>query len=866
MLFLFSTFLSVANKLCELFFGNIFWHSSDLFRYQENVCNSIRVLASLVDESQHPPDVGPEVKPLTLSKPQDQSNSEILSLDILSPTAAFGRQKKSQSVVLAPLVRYPSSGVICSASVPLSPPYVSRLESHDDMMENCEEKQTSTIRQSNSLSTKFEGTNATQQDIHHTPFSQLPQSQLTFQTQSSEFIPETLKSDRIDPPSQFETCPSLPYRHFIPDTYHAAESSFIDGDEDSQLSARLTLSQSHPISNTSIANEETHLKPSITMVSDTYHEEDQMTLDIDVSDNDELHDLDSESSLSDEINYYTARSHDPMKKDIVGNERVSPLIEDPQGTNERSPPEETMALVPQTQTIFSLDTDDIPRIVLDTYEDIPSPITSPSREMTVPAMVPNTIETNQYELSSSEDDNAHYLQYSSKKKSPDLQKVPPIPEHVVVDLVSDTMSSVAVSCLDGTLVSGTIQRSATLVDDVEDSLLLSEEEEHELGPSLGLLQGAPESTAQSSKPLPISIHFSPTVSQPLLPQRELEHNDDYNVLSYSSQNGDRPEMGGYLYGAGTDGAARRFTPHIAAVTKHLKMVSPLPPSKPFETKLFEEHESDRNQDYDVLSYSTQNGVDRPEIGGFLYGAGIDSAARRFTPQKASPPTHEPKSRDSEFGITRNDYYPENLNQAALSKPDSSHPSPSIRHNGQRNITIPTSVQKELEHNDDYNVLSYSSQNEVDRPEIGGFLYGAGIDSAARRFTPQKASPQAVGMKPQELVSPLPPSKLFESKIDSHKVDVSSESYETQDSLPTRFSWANNVTTPNKMTNDSRDPVLINHAMPGPQTPTRSSHRYNDPDETNSNDEIASWGESVSLRLFFFPNFISSLIACMILRK
>jgi hypothetical protein len=141
-------------------------------------------------------------------------------------------------------------------------------------------------------------------------------------------------------------------------------------------------------------------------------------------------------------------------------------------------------------------------------------------------------------------------------------------------------------------------------------------------------------------------------------------------------------------------------------------------------------------------------------------------------------------------------------------------------------------------------LSYSTQNEAGGPEIGGYLYGAGIDSAARRFTPQKSSPQAVDeAKPHEVVSPLPSSKLF-AKRETNKVAASSDSYETQDSLPTRFSWANSVTTPRDMTKEKRNSAIGN-TMARPQTPPRSPHHFHDPEETNTNDEIASWGESVS---------------------
>jgi hypothetical protein len=639
-----------------------------------------------------------------------QPNSDILSLTVSSqqndePSKAPLESLHPVIEKEASLIRYPSSGVICSASVPLSPPYLSTCGSKDEIEIRHQDISTSTVP-SNTLSTKIEGSNATQFDVSHTPFSQLQQTQLGLESESDSHQ-GSVRSQSLSTVNQIvdTSSSSIPLRTFIPDTYAAAESSLLDGEE-SQLSARLTLSQNHPISvYTADETQDLKSKPVATVVSDTY-QDDQMTLDIDISDN-ELADSDSgDSELSDEI---TRHPNQSSLRVISSPSRLPAADEGPQF-------EETNTLIPQTQTIFSIESNDNPRLVLDTYQDYPA--SSPPRDVPhivpdtydeipvslvpqndekpkIPVVVPNSFETNPYELSSSEDDDNNYLQYSTRKKEK-TKKVSPILEDAVVNLVSDSFSSIPISGLEGTLVSGTIQKSSTLLETDDD-------------------------------PLP-EIFEDDETRQELSPNLVLSH----------------------------------------------KSTSPL--------------------------------------------------------------------------------LEENLPSL---KPPSTPSASSIGYSEQRKINIPPSVQQELEpySEKDYNVESYSTQCEADKPEIGGYLYGAGIDSAVRRFTPQKASPSP--QKSLALTSSPPLSthveKASSEKLTSMKnIDLNSDSYETQDSFPSRFTWLSNVTTPIKKVGNTN--VTPTRPSPDPSTPPhRSNHQLQE--DTNTNDEIASWGESVC-DLIFSSSFLS----------
>jgi hypothetical protein len=666
-----------------------------------------------------------------------QSNSEVLSMDLFNPSSSLHRQQNEPLKVLESylprqkdlnLIRYPSSGVICSASVPLSPPYLSNCESKEEIEIRHHQDPTTSALPSNSLSTKIEGSNATQFDVSHTPFSQLQETQLVLESESDSHQGSVI-SDSLSTTNQIvnTNSSSLPFRSFIPDTYAAAESSLLDGEE-SQLSSRLTLSQIHPTSVYTADDDiqDAKSKTVATVVPDTY-QDDQMTLDIDISENefadsDSNSNSDSSSELSDEITRHRNQNSNQISSPLSS----LPALED------RSHLDETNILIPQTQTIFSIESNENPRLVFDTYQDHPVaslpreeepcvvldtyeevPVASVPKDndntITPPpvAMVPNSLDTNPYELSSSEDDYDNYLQFSTRKKERDVKKIPTIPEDVVVNLVSDTLSPIPISGLEGTLVSGTIQKSSTLLETDDDPLSQIFEDEE---------------TRQELTPVPVLDH----------------------KLALGEQ------------------------------------VQPVRPSTPVQQEL----EPYSEKDYNVESYSTQCEMDKqPEIGGYLYGAGIDSAVRRFTPQKASP------SPQKSFAMT--------------SPP---------------------------------------------------------VSSLATRVE-NKSSEKAL-----------------------KKVDMNSDSYETQDSFPSRFTWLSNVTTPIKRVEEiGATRETLTRPFTDLSTPPRrpSDHQ----EDTNTNDEIASWGESVCAShspclLSFLPPLLllssfsrlpshpllSSLIGCMISRK
>lgn len=571
---------------------------------------------------------------------EGQIDSGSLSLDILSHSTLHYKQNydaplsnMNRKEIEAPIfARTTSSEIICSASVPLSPIY-NHVKINDS-------EATNLYYSSGFISTENKEVHAT-----HCEAPQLLSE--TSNTQLSEENRLSLKDEaRFENSVQSisENFITSPSKDFVPDTYAVAEASPLQ--QGSQLSQQLTLSQDR--------NSLPYSKPSVILVPDTFHD-DQMTLDIDISDN-ELEESDSSSCVSEEI-------HHISKVDNVG---VSTGLH---ATDFRD--QETATLVPRTQAVFSIESDDNPRIVLDTLDDFPSHTHPEAR----------TNDSNLYELSSSEDDHENYLQFSSKRKKRDLQEIPPIPEHDVVNLVNDTLSSVPLSGLDGTLVSGTIQKSATLISSIEN-----------------------------------------------LPSELIENELEVDNIPPKLQNTLEPE--------------------------------------------------------DNI----------PEVS--------------FSLNRKSPPL-----------------------SASVGKSDD------------QQIKSMPSIRRELDEGNEYNVESYCTQFDNERPEIGGYLYGAAIDSAVRRFTPQKPSPEN---KVQDQRSPeIAKNDTFHlnSKL-PRTHDFNSESYETQDSLPSRFTWSKVVSTPLKQKNYARDATC---EKPSPNEAQRPPPH---PEESNTNDDIASWGESVSYSFIF----------------
>ena len=166
------------------------------------------------------------------------------------------------------------------------------------------------------------------------------------------------------------------------------------------------------------------------------------------------------------------------KSQVIESSPESPSI----NLNRKRFIEQPMTLVPQTQNIISLDSNDHVTIVYDTYvEEAVEVLDSSSniiqeKQVSQPITRSNTHENNPYDVSSSEDDDDNYIRYSAKKNKHrhhythnhsqsqnqnfsqnklqkgvryDIHEQPSHPNH---------------SSITGTLVSGTILRDVTLLE------------------------------------------------------------------------------------------------------------------------------------------------------------------------------------------------------------------------------------------------------------------------------------------------------------------------------------------------------------------------------------------------------------------